>query len=387
MIVQFAGDFRETYLELQSGQAESYYAQAHSVLGVRDMTVGGRVVTICCVTDESYECELSEGLFAVGLKMLPGHLDEKRVWEAVKAWQPTHLVLRSPWHQLLKLALKHEVPTLLTIADSFNRKGLRSSFQRWRMVRTWNSAGVIGLANHGRTSSRQLLRLGADPRKVIAWDWPHNLRPDDHPAKQISADRETSWRLLYAGSISAAKGVGDLIEAARLLMCRGMKFQLEIAGGGDTAFFAQQCLDAGVDKHTLFLGRQPHAKIISLMRGADLVIVPSRHEYPEGFPMTLFESLAVRTPIVASDHPMFTPSLHHGVSAMIFKEKDSLALAKCVEELLSDPALYASISQQSMTTWNNLQVPIEWVQLLKSWFLGDPKDFEQLLSLGVKDLN
>jgi len=42
------------------------------------------------------------------------------------------------------------------------------------------------------------------------------------------------------------------------------------------------------------------------MRSADAIVIPSRHEYPEGLPLTIYEALAARTPIVASDHQCFS---------------------------------------------------------------------------------
>ena len=45
------------------------------------------------------------------------------------------------------------------------------------------------------------------------------------------------------------------------------------------------------------------------MSAHDIVIVPSRHDYPEGLPMTIYEALAMRTPLVVSDHPMIKAGL------------------------------------------------------------------------------
>jgi len=384
VIVQFAGDFRKTFQELQSGGAESYYAQAHSVNGVASLVQGGRVVTICCVTDEAYQTELSNGLHAVGLQMRPDQVDEARLWQAIEAWRPTHLVLRSPWHHVLKMALRHKTPTILTIADSFNAHNLLQKIKLRIMARTWNRPGLSLLANHGRTSAKHLVQWGASPKKVIAWDWPHALRPHDFSAKSISNRPERPWQLLYAGSVCEAKGVGDLIRATRHLADRSVPFVLQIAGSGESETFIKLSSNLGLAEHIEFLGRRPHAEIIERMRLSDAVVVPSRHAYAEGFPMTLFE--AVRTPIVASDHPMFTQALKHEQSAMIFEEKNARQMADRIVALVTNPPLYAALSQGAMSTWESLQVPVEWVELLRAWFVSGPPAFEQLVSRGLNDL-
>ena len=50
-----------------------------------------------------------------------------------------------------------------------------------------------------------------------------------------------------------------------------------------------------------FLGIVPTQTLEPLMRESDLVLVTSRHEYTEGFPLTIQHALRTRTPIVASD--------------------------------------------------------------------------------------
>ena len=57
---------------------------------------------------------------------------------------------------------------------------------------------------------------------------------------------------------------------------------------------------------------------LSALAAATLVCVPSRHEFPEGFPQTLTEALAARTPVVASDHPVFTRVLRDGEGVRYF---------------------------------------------------------------------
>ena len=56
-----------------------------------------------------------------------------------------------------------------------------------------------------------------------------------------------------------------------------------------------------------FLGLVGNNDVFSMMTAADLIVVPSRTAYPEGFPLTMFEAIASRTPIVCSDHPMLRP--------------------------------------------------------------------------------
>ena len=102
--------------------------------------------------------------------------------------------------------------------------------------------------------------------------------------------------------------------------------------------------------------------------------------------MTLFEALATRTTIIASDHPLFVHSLINRRTAMVFPAGDALALADCVTTLRTEPRLYERLSHDAVRTWEALQVPVEWSAMLRAWFLGPPEEFERLLSVGRDDL-
>jgi glycosyltransferase involved in cell wall biosynthesis len=385
VIVQFAGDYRETYRSLQGGGAETYYAQRHSVDAVAKLAVGGReVVTICCTALQAYDDVLAPGVRAIGVRAGERDADHAAVWRQVEHCRPTHLVLRSPFRHLLWRARLRRIPVLLTIADSFGRERLIDRLRLALLVRLMNGPTVEAICNHGRRSASALLELGADARRVAAWDWPHRLRP--HDAAPKSAPHGRPWTLFFAGAIIESKGVGDVIRALAELRRRGLEVRADLAGSGEIDRFSALATHEGVADRIRFLGRCPHSEVIERMRVADLVLVPSRHEYPEGFPMTLFEALATRTPIVASDHPMFVHSMVDRRTAMVFAAGDARAMADRIVALRDEAGLYAQLSQAAVQTWEQLQVPVEWSELLRAWFLGPRSDFEALLEAGRVDL-
>jgi glycosyltransferase involved in cell wall biosynthesis len=88
-------------------------------------------------------------------------------------------------------------------------------------------------------------------------------------------------------------------------------------------------------------------------------MIPSRNYYPEGFPLTIFEALKSRTPIIASDHPMFRGFLEHRKSAMVFSSGHAEGLANSIRELISHPDLYAGLSANAEQVWQTLQLPVK----------------------------
>ncbi|NJN00568.1 MAG: glycosyltransferase [Aquincola sp.] len=386
VIVQYAGDFRETYLRLRSGGAENYYGQRHSVEGVAALAgPTRRVVTICCTSSDTYDAELAPGVRAIGVRSGPGGVDEEAVWRMVLRCEATHLVLRSPMRGLLRRARAVRMRVLVTVADSFGGRGLRHRWRMRQLVRLLNEPSVEAVGNHGRASALELLTLGVQPQKVTAWDWPHPRRPHGVGVKQAPMSRR--WSLFFAGTLSESKGVGDLLRAARELQARGFDFELAIAGGGEAADVLRSLGDElGVADRVQWLGMLPHDAVLRRMTDSDIVVVPSRHDYPEGFPMTLYEALAARTPIVCSDHPMFLRAMVDGRSAMVFSAADPRALADKVLRLQAEPALYAALSEASVAVWESLQVPVEWLAFVRAWFIDPTEQFQSLLRQGREDL-
>jgi glycosyltransferase involved in cell wall biosynthesis len=132
-----------------------------------------------------------------------------------------------------------------------------------------------------------------------------------------------------------------------------------------------------------FLGAVASDTVIDLMRRAAIVVIPSRHEYSEGFPLTIFEALCARTPIVASDHPMFRHHLVNRQSAMVFHERHERELAQRVIELMRDPNLYGSLSDVAVATWEAAQVPVKWTAMIQRWLSDAPADRAWLESNAV----
>jgi glycosyltransferase involved in cell wall biosynthesis len=237
-------------------------------------------------------------------------------------------------------------------------------------------------------SCLSLKRIGANPDKVIPWDWPALVTPDAE-VKSLSSDG--AYELLYVGMVSESKGIGDVVRAVGLLRESNLRITLKVVGDGEISFFKTLAKKLEVDDRVSFLGLLPHERVIEAIRGADLMVVPSRHEYGEGLPMTIYETLCARTPIVASDHPMFRANLTHDLDALIFPAGDAASLAAAITKVLSDPDLYQRLSSASAQTWAQLQLPVKWAESLRRWISDSPEDrdwlFDHRLSSGIYPLH
>ena len=377
LIVQYAGDYREAFYNLAEGRGETYYAQQYSVDAVsKAVAQADEVATLSFLSNDRHNEVLPNGVRAIGAGF-HDKVNSQTILEIVKDQNPTHILLRTPDRAVLQWAIKNKVEVMVTLADSFNSHGIRDRVNHHVLANLLNHPQVSWVGNHGVTASQSLQSIGVNPSKIIPWDWPHAVTPDLYPQKTLRQHSDC-WNILYAGHISESKGVGDVLEAIAALKARHFPVHLKIAGKGDIDAFQAKVRQLQIEDCVEFLGMVKNTDVIGLMRDADLVTVPSRHEYPEGFPMTIYESLCSRTPIVASDHPMFVHRLRHGQNAMIFPAGQAAACALQIETILTQPALYEKISHATHATWKNLQVPVKWGDMLTSWLQNSPQGQEWL---------
>jgi glycosyltransferase involved in cell wall biosynthesis len=233
------------------------------------------------------------------------------------------------------------------------------------------------VGNHGLYSSLSLARIGVSTNKIVPYDFPHSVTPELFSVKLL-LEGKAVWNIVYVGAIMESKGVGDTLRSVSILKSRGTSCLLKIVGKGEVEAFINIAKSLDIEDSVVFLGLLPNKEVIPLMREADIVLIPSRHEYPEGFPFTIYEALCSRTPIIASDHPMFINKLIHETNALIFSAGNAESLASSIERLISSSELYNRISSKSHEAWCSLQIPVMWSDFINAWLSASPKDRQWL---------
>ena len=263
------------------------------------------------------------------------------------------------------------------LADSFGETSAKAKIKAALLGQLVNSHRKDWVANHNLAAAMDLVRIQVRAgERVLPWDWPALISPLPPKASPTSAERTVA----YVGQVLESKGVGDLIEAVALLNGRaeGPRWRATIAGGMNEAL-ARKAEDLGVGPQVAFVGRMAHERIVPLMNEHDVVVVPSWQEYPEGLPMTLYEALCSRTPLVASDHRMFTLKVIHEENALIFPAKQPAALAECLDRVTRDAALYGRLSRQGDVAAANFFCPLKFDQLISLWLDGSEQSRRKLV--------
>lgn len=362
------GDYGEAYLRLRDGGPETYRDQKKSVDYVAGLA-NDAVVTTVAISERRHDEVLTPSLRSIGAPWTD--MTAKRIAGLLDELAPDGLIVRMPHAGMIGAAGARRIPTLPCFADIFENASLRDIWRNMRLRRALAAPSIPCVANHSLNASRSVARALFYPKsRIVPWDWSRvPVAPTPKPGFRDPA----APTAFFAGMISEAKGVDDCLEAMALLRSRGVRLSMSFAGSGDLDAWQARAAQLGVADAARFLGSIPNTAVREAMRAHDIVVVPSRHNYAEGLPNTIYEGLAARSALMISDHPAFRGRLAPDENCLVFRAADPRALADTVARLLETSGLYARLSENAAQAVESLYVGMEW-QALVNAFIADPKD-------------
>lgn len=180
-----------------------------------------------------------------------------------------------------------------------------------------------------------LLAMAAlDPRKV------EMIRGAGVDLAHYSALREPDGKVVVslAARLLVDKGIGEFIEAARLLKQRGVKARFCLIGDtdpGNPSSLTRNDLDAlHAEGLVELLGFRKD--IAQLFVNSHIVVLPS---YREGLPKVLVEAAACGRAVVTTDVPGCRDAIEPDITGLLVPVRDPLALADAIQRLIDDPTL------------------------------------------------
>jgi len=364
------GDYGDAYRKMLTSQKETYRDQFRSVQFLRDLANNNkvRVISFC---PRPHTEQLEENLWSIGIEK--NNDLKKDLYSKLSSFKTDLLICRTPHLATLRWAAKNNITTLPCFADTFSAESFRSRINNYILRRVLERVEKPCIANHSLNASKSLMLLGVDPHNIVPWDWsPIQFMTDP---KSISNDNK-SFSLTYVGVISKAKGVDTVFESIAILKNRNIKIELNIAGNGDIEFWNNYARNLGIASQVNFLGTIPSKSVLQVMRNNSAVVVPSKHEYPEGLPNTIYEALASRSPLIISDHPAFAGRVKPYNDCLSFVAGSANDLANKILELQSNVALYELLSKNSAKALQGLYIGEDWCDLMRL-FINDPENKTQ----------
>jgi glycosyltransferase involved in cell wall biosynthesis len=231
------------------------------------------------------------------------------------------------------------------VVNTFAGLGFGFSATGWpaRLLRAGLTAGLrsaLALRN-----SRALFENGADRERLIR---ANVVRPEQAVLMRAGIDvaRFTPAEepagtpiVLFASRMLWSKGVGELIEAAKLLKRQGVRVRFVFAGPSDPdnpTSVTEAQLRAWHQVGLIdWLGQCE--EMPPIVAASHIIALPTY--YGEGLPRILLEACACARPVVATPIPACREIISDGDNGILVPPKDAEALAKAIRMLVESPTL------------------------------------------------
>ncbi len=145
-------------------------------------------------------------------------------------------------------------------------------------------------------------------------------------------------QIVLAARMLWDKGVGEFVDAARLLKADGRSLRFLLVGapdpGNPAAIPEKQLLAWREEGIVDWLGHVDDMP--GVLAQADIVVLPS---YREGLPKSLIEAAACARPLITTDVPGCREVVTDGVDGLLVPVRDARALARAIARLQDDRPL------------------------------------------------
>ena len=226
---------------------------------------------------------------------------------------------------------------------------LQEAFPEWAALETVSSAEID--RNDLETAEADLVVCGSsyvketlqargeisEKLKVLPYGVNTSLFfPPKSSTKAPAVKGGSRYSLLFAGAVSARKGLPYLLEAMKLL--NRSDCTMRIAG----SLCAPDSLLRSCHPSVEFLGHLSQERLSQEMRAADIFIYPSLHE---GSAIAIYQALSCGLPVVCTRQS--GSIVEDERSGLIVEAHSSAALAEAVDRLLSSPEQRESMAQRA----------------------------------------
>lgn len=148
------------------------------------------------------------------------------------------------------------------------------------------------------------------------------------------ADVSPRVRLLFAGRLTAAKGVPVLLAALRQLDRPGVALEVHVIGSGELFDACRAVRDALQHVRLVLLEPVAYGKpFFELLRRYHALLVPS---VTDEQPRIVYDAYSQAVPVLASDTPGLRDCVEDGADGLLCRPNDARALAELIEEAIAE---------------------------------------------------
>lgn len=161
------------------------------------------------------------------------------------------------------------------------------------------------------------------------------------------------YQILTIARLTAKKGLPTVYQALKLLCDEGIPFRHTLIGDGEDRERVRSLIkELGLDAFTRLLGTQPHHVVLDHYRSADVFVLGCEvapNGDRDGIPNVLLESMAVGTPVVATDISAIPELVVEGETGLLVPPAQPEKMARALTRLLTDIPLRRRVIETART--------------------------------------
>lgn len=168
----------------------------------------------------------------------------------------------------------------------------------------------------------------------------------NHYRLQSEPTISSKLKFLFIARLIREKGIPELVEASRMLRRNGYDFEVQLLGwidpnpGGISQEELNELHESGIVN---YLGTTEDVR--PFIEASDVFVLPSY--YNEGLPRTIQEAMAMKKPIITTDHPGCKETVIQGENGFLIPIKDAAALSETMEYFINNPLRVLEMGQKS----------------------------------------
>jgi len=179
--------------------------------------------------------------------------------------------------------------------------------------------------------------------------------------RKLDGEGKQHGHLIMVGNTQdRKKGLVYLLEALRLLQRKNdVKLTIVDRGLPDNEYAPQLVNRYSLDGRVNFTGKVGLEELVKHYARAEVAVVPSLYE---GFGLPAAEAMACGLPVIATSAGALPEVVEDGKSGILVPPQDAHALAKAIEQLLSDEQLRRVMGEEGR---KRVQTHFTWEQAAK----------------------
>lgn len=204
----------------------------------------------------------------------------------------------------------------------------------------------VPMVSISESSRSDLIRRGIDPERIRV----------DHCGVQqseikVDTQKPRRMRVAYVGRLEVYKNVDIMLRACAALVERFADLEILVIGrGAARASLEALATELGIHDRTRFTGFVSDRERDELIAQTRVCVCASEKE---GWGLTIIESNALGTPVVASDADGLRDSVRDGVTGYLVPSRDVDGFRSRIGELLEDDVLAAGMSERALAWSKN----------------------------------